>query len=163
MRPPEDWVITFAYGDATRPRAHRSLIAHVVNDATPNWGGKGFAVTLRRAYPSAQEEFRRWWRLHKQMRLGAVHILKVSPTLWIASMIAQHGYGPARRPRLRYDALKTALAEVAQIASTYKLRVQMPRIGTGQAGGKWEVIEPLISEAFSPSGSRVTVLDLPQW
>jgi hypothetical protein len=37
----------------------------------------------------------------------------------------------------------------------------MPRIGTGQAGGSWDVIRDLIGSAFGPTGIAVTVYDLP--
>jgi len=37
---------TFLKGDATSPTA-RKIVAHVVNDATPNWGGHGFAQAVK--------------------------------------------------------------------------------------------------------------------
>ncbi len=37
--------------------------------------------------------------------------------------------------------------------------VHMPRIGCGLAGGKWEVVEPLIEEHLSAKGVAVTIYD----
>jgi hypothetical protein len=37
----------------------------------------------------------------------------------------------------------------------------MPRIGAGQAGGNWSVIEELIGDILLTSGIDVTVYDLP--
>ena len=36
----------------------------------------------------------------------------------------------------------------------------MPRIGCGLAGGRWELIEPLIAEHVAGRGVAVTVYDL---
>jgi hypothetical protein len=50
--------IEYVRGDATKPREHGPrLVAHVVNDRTPNWGGQ-FARALRARYPTAQEQSR---------------------------------------------------------------------------------------------------------
>jgi hypothetical protein len=40
--------------------------------------------------------------------------------------------------------------------------VHMPRIGTGQAGGSWPVVEEIISETLTKVGIKVLVYDLPQ-
>jgi hypothetical protein len=39
--------------------------------------------------------------------------------------------------------------------------IHMPRIGCGRAGGKWEVVEALMTEIFSGHGIRLFVYDLP--
>jgi hypothetical protein len=38
----------------------------------------------------------------------------------------------------------------------------MPRIGTGQAGGSWPVVEEIIHETLTKTGIKVVVYDLPQ-
>ena len=37
----------------------------------------------------------------------------------------------------------------------------MPRIGTGEAGGSWNIVEGIIQDALVSRGIRVTVYDLP--
>jgi hypothetical protein len=37
----------------------------------------------------------------------------------------------------------------------------MPRIGTGQAGGSWDIISDIVEEAIVDERIRVTVYDLP--
>ena len=59
----------------------------------------------------------------------------------IVSMVAQQGYGPGAVTRLRYDALREALAAVADLAARTGASVHIPRIGAGQAGGRWDLIE----------------------
>jgi hypothetical protein len=39
--------------------------------------------------------------------------------------------------------------------------VHMPRIGSGQAGGNWDIIEELVDHHLCAQGIRVTVYDLP--
>ena len=154
-------LIRYVRGDATQPRESPTLIVHVVNDSTPIWGGSGFAAALRRAYPSSQRSFRRWWTSTPGPRLGRVHIMEASNGVWVASLVAQHGYGPGVRRRLRYTALYDALEHAAAAAASHGLSVQMPRIGAGQGGGDWRVIEDLIRDSFGRTAGHVTVYDPP--
>jgi O-acetyl-ADP-ribose deacetylase (regulator of RNase III) len=154
--------ITYLKGDATEPRGTKSrLIAHIVNDRGLTWGA-GFGLVVRRKWPPVQDEFRRWAVEHRpEFKLGAVHIGAVNDEIIICHMVAQHGYGPSPKPRLRYAALRTCLSFVAEEALRSDASVHMPRIGTGQAGGSWWIISELIDEALCQRGVRVTVYDLP--
>jgi O-acetyl-ADP-ribose deacetylase (regulator of RNase III) len=135
------------------------MIVHVVNDCTSNWGG-AFARALRDRYPEAQERFRAW-AATRGLRLGATGVAEVQPGLWVASMVAQAGYGPSRLPRIRYLALRECLRVVAQAAREHGAHVHMPRIGAGEAGGRWAVIEELIDEALVQHDIPTTVYSLP--
>jgi Zn-dependent peptidase ImmA (M78 family)/O-acetyl-ADP-ribose deacetylase (regulator of RNase III) len=168
LRPTADVVvpprptIAFVTGDATRPHGNGPrLIAHVVNDKTPNWGG-AFAQGLRDEYPIAQSEFRQWVNNDRTvLQLGAVHVAEVDTNLVVATMVAQRGYGTSQRPRLRYDALRAALISVAEEARRRDASVHMPRIGAGMAGGDWQVIVELISTELTGRGVPTTVYSLP--
>jgi O-acetyl-ADP-ribose deacetylase (regulator of RNase III) len=153
--------LRYVRGDATAPRGERSLIVHVVNDASPVWGGGGFAASLKRAYPSVQRSFKVWWAEAGSRRLGRVHMAEAVPGTWVASIVAQHGYGPSSTPRIRYEALGEGLEHTAAAAVLHDLTVHMPRIGAGQAGGRWDLIEDLIRRSFGRTRSPVTVYDLP--
>lgn len=154
--------IEFITGDATRPRGEGPrVIAHVVNDRTANWGG-AFARALRDEYPVAQAQFRAWVSEDRdRLRLGAVQIAEVDRDLSVATMIAQRGYGEARRPRVRYEALRACLDEVASVALEQGAVVHMPRIGAGMAGGSWEVIAELIDMCVVGRGVEAVVYSLP--
>jgi O-acetyl-ADP-ribose deacetylase (regulator of RNase III) len=65
------------------------------------------------------------------------------------------------KPRVRYDALQSCLYELANVARDKEATVHMPRIGCGQAGGRWEVVSELIYDALCRHGITVTVYDLP--
>jgi O-acetyl-ADP-ribose deacetylase (regulator of RNase III) len=149
-------------GDATQFRGSgKRILAHVVNDKTPNWGA-GFGRVVRETWPPIQEEFRSWTlKDRSNLELGNVFICKISDDVFVMPMICQHGYGPSERPRIRYVALKECLQKIQQQALELKASVHMPRIGSGYGGGSWGLIEQLIDENLCRFGIPVTVYSLP--
>lgn len=156
--------ISYLRGDALEPRGQETaIVAHVVNDATPNWGGRGFAQAVRSRLPDVQDDFRNWVSMNRRnLRLGSSRLCSAGPSMYVLSMVCQEGYGPSSTPRLRYAALQTCLVRLADAASELGASVHMPRIGTGHAGGSWEVIEELIEQEVCDRGIAVTVYDLPE-
>jgi hypothetical protein len=154
--------IEFLFGDVVSPRGEgRKLIAHVVSDATPNWGGRGAAIAIKRKWPAAQEAFRRWFGNSRRRPLGDVHFCEVEEGLEVATMICQRGYGPSDTPRIRYAAIERALGLVAARARATDASIHIPRIGCGQAGGAWMLVEELVNSILTSDGLSVTVYDLP--
>ncbi len=154
--------LTLLVGDATAPRGdgHR-VVAHVVNDKTPNWGA-GFGLAVRRKWPEAQAAFRSWASsTPAALKLGNVYRSQVDRKTTIFQMICQHGYGPSPTPRLRYAALKSCLERLAEFALQVQASIHMPRIGAGQAGGSWGLVQQLIDEVLCARGLQVTIYDLP--
>ncbi len=158
VRAVTETALTILHGDATEPRGPGlKLIVHLVNDKTPNWGG-AFARALRDRCPDAQDDFRAWVQADpRRLTLGAVHISHTAAEINVATLIAQHGYGPSASPRVRYGAIKECLEVVAEYARVTGASVHMPRIGAGQAGGRWPIIRELIEEALTRHGTAVTV------
>lgn len=147
-------------GDARKPRGDGPyLIVHLVNDKTPNWRGS-FASAVKERWPVAQRAFKEWVS-ENPLQLGRVHVTDVEPDIAVATVIAQKGYGPSTRPRVRYSALRQALAEVARIATRRGATVHMPRIGAGEAGGDWRIIRELVTDALVSESISVTVYSLP--
>ena len=151
-------------GSALEPRGHgRQIIAHIVNDKTPNWGA-GFARAVRNKYPSVQKDFKEWAIMNPdKFSLGNTNTSMVSDELYIVSMIAQHGYGESVKPRIRYAALRDCLHQLKMIALSKGASVNMPRIGTGYAGGNWSYILELIDEMLVRNGINVTIYTLPDY
>ncbi len=153
--------IRYRSGDVARPDADGpSLIAHVVSDSARVWGRFGVARSLASRYPDAAKAFRAWSVASPEhLRLGKVHHVVVSGDfpVTIASMVAQRGYGPSVEPRLVYSALAEALDRVAELAQRKSASVHLPRIGAGQAGGRWDLVEELIDERLVRAGIAVTV------
>jgi hypothetical protein len=154
--------LTFVRGNALEPRGTGPrFLLHVVNDKTPNWGGGGFAQSIKGRWPRAQTEFRRWVTESRSLSLGNAHIVTVDEGLAVASLVAQKGYGPSAGPRVRYAALRQALETVAALARKAGASLHMPRIGAGQGGGSWVIIEDLIQSVCMAFGLRATIYDLP--
>ena len=153
--------ITTLWGDATEPRGKgRRLVAHIVNDRTPNWGA-GFARAVASKWPHVQQKFRSWVdsdRTH--LRLGNIYQSSATDDLSLVQLIAQHSYGTSK-PGIRYVALKNCLDQLANFAINRGASVHMPRIGTGEAGGNWAVIKELIYETLVSKGVETTVYVLP--
>lgn len=154
--------IVYAVGDATLPQGQGpGIIAHVCNDIG-QWG-KGFVLPLGKRYPDAEKQYREWFQQKDPpFALGWVQFVQVAPELWVANMIGQRGI--ARRgglPPVRYDALREFLRCVGEFALEHKAYVQMPRIGCGLAGGKWEEVSKVVEEELVSHGLFVLVLDLP--
>ena len=151
-------------GDALEPRSDGiNIIAHIVNDKTPNWGA-GFGRAIKNKYSSVQKEFREWAELHpNEFSLGNTHISNISDDLSVVHMIAQHGYGQSAKPRIRYSALRDCLYKLSEFALTKRASVHMPRIGTGYAGGNWPFILELIDETLTRNGIDVTVYTVPDY
>ena len=154
--------IHYVRGDASRPQTEAPVvIAHVVNDAARRWGGQGFARALRNRFPEAADDYAMW--PFAQRSLGEIHLATASDGVWIASMLAQVGFGPSSGgPRLRIHALQKALRLVAQFAQQSGAAVHMPLIGTGQGGADWPTVRDLVLEELVNGGVPVIVYVLPE-
>jgi O-acetyl-ADP-ribose deacetylase (regulator of RNase III) len=153
--------ITYVKGDATVPQARGvKLIAHVVNDRG-GWG-RGFVLAISERWPGPEEAYRAWFRdrAGNDFGLGAVQVVQVEPLVWVANMVAQHGIaGGSQGPPIRYDAVETCLERVADVAVELGASAHLPRIGCGLAGGRWELIEPIILRTLCARDVPVTVYD----
>ena len=154
--------INFVIGDATRPHGPgRKIVAQVVNDGAARWGGSGFASAVSKHWPLAQDEFCEWAERDRQnLRLGQTHASQVDDLITLFSIIAQHGYGPSRLPRIRYQHLRDGLVALRDFANANNLSVHMPRIGCGEARGNWLIVQDLVLECLSDHNVEVTVYDL---
>jgi len=155
--------ISYLKGNALEPRGESTnIIVHIVSDATPNWGGRSFAVAVKQKWPSTQRDFRNWVESNRRnLTLGKVHVVRATEGTFVASMICQKGYGPSVQPRIRYAALEESLKRVAEVAKELQATVHMPRIGTGQAGGAWLIVEELLRSTLTNAGVSTVVYDLP--
>ena len=153
--------IHFIKGDATNPidyndkREQIKLIVHICNDV--NRFGKGFVAALAKKWPQTKASF----HAMTNPMLGDVDFCWIKDSeLCVANMIAQHNiycvYDKKTRqkiPPIRYEALRSCLKRVSDEVLTLtayhpntEITVHMPRIGCGLAGGKWELVEPILKE-----------------
>jgi O-acetyl-ADP-ribose deacetylase (regulator of RNase III) len=155
--------IYYQIGDATRPVGEDpKIIVHVCNDGG-GWG-KGFVVAVSRRWRQPEQRYRAWYRGEdaQLFALGQVQFVQVENDVWVANLIGQQGVDVRNGvPPVRYEAIREGLRAVAAKAKELGASVHMPRIGCGLAGGKWEVIEPILEQELERVGLPVTVYDLP--
>ena len=156
--------VRYVEGDATAPRADGSaILVHVCNDVG-GWG-RGFVTAISKRWREPEAMYRRWYRgeLDFEFQLGAVQLVRVEPSLFVANLVGQRGLRRKAEgaPAVRYDAIRSGLAIVRDHAHALRASVHMPRIGCGLAGGRWEEILPLLEDELLAHGVAVTVYDLP--
>lgn len=153
--------VRFVKGDATSPQAKGpKLIVHICNDLG-GWG-KGFVLAISKRWSEPEKAYREWHRGHagNDFGLGATQLVQVKPDTWVANAVAQRGMRTGSKgPPIRYDAVRRCLETVASHAERLGASVHMPRIGCGLAGGRWPLIEPIITETLVAKGIAVTIYD----
>jgi O-acetyl-ADP-ribose deacetylase (regulator of RNase III) len=152
--------IRYVTGDATCPVGDGpKIIVHVCNDLG-KWG-KGFVLAISRRWKAPELAYKSGFEAPAQPSLGDVQFVPVAPTLTVANLIGQHGIATrtSTTPPVRYDAIREGLAKVGSQARESGASVHMPRIGCGLAGGRWDQVEPLITDTLSAADVDVTVYD----
>lgn len=171
-------MIEYRVGDALNSDIHgRLAILHVCNDLGAY--NAGFAAGVAVRHPMAKKRFQLWANgdersgTARHFRLGAVQWVGVGADLgrqfqfgdrWVVNMVAQHGLRSKTNPvPLRMDALEECLQHVACSLTRRRqeLRVVMPRIGCGLAGGSWDQVGPLVDATLGATTVPVIVYDLP--
>ena len=153
-------MLTYKDGDATLLTGHdRKLLVHLCNDVG-GWGA-GFVLSLSKRWKEPEMAYRRWYKTQTpKFGLGEAQFVNVSPTLWIANVIAQYGIAHTNEgPPIRYEAVRLGLLKVSKKAKELRMNIHMPRIGCGLAGGRWEQIEPIVQTTLIQAGLSVTVYD----
>ena len=153
--------INYLKGDATAPSVRgNKIIAHVCNDLG-GWG-KGFVLEISKRWEEPEIQYRAWHknRSKNDFALGRVQFVQVDKYITIANMIGQRGMktGSMGVP-VRYGAIRDCLNLVAGRALEINASVHMPRIGCGLAGGKWELVEPLIIDTLISREIPVFIYD----
>nr|WP_106781367.1 macro domain-containing protein [Lysinibacillus timonensis] len=155
--------INYLKGDASLPLEENTLIIHVVN-ILGLWG-KGFVLSLSKQFPYAKKEYIKWSKDKETFRLGEVQFVSVGQQkpIFIANMLAQNGVRKNYKDTttyIDYDALRLCLKKVARFSLINRLSIQMPKIGSGLAGGDWKEIEKIINEELIYNKIKCSVFEL---
>ncbi|ENL2788824.1 macro domain-containing protein [Listeria monocytogenes] len=151
--------ITYLKGDATNPMAKgNTIIAHICNDVG-GWG-KGFVLAISRKWKEPEKAYRKWYKDKNDFKLGEVQLFPVNDYISICNMIGQKGIktGSKGAP-IRYEAVESCLEKLSEISKEQQASIHMPRIGCGLAGGKWEIIEPIIRKTLIANDIEVYIYD----
>jgi O-acetyl-ADP-ribose deacetylase (regulator of RNase III) len=147
-------------GDVLSPRGGGNrVIGHVVALAPTHWG-RGLGSQISKKWPAAQTNVLDRLRLG-QAGLGDCVVTQVDKRTWICSMIAQKRLARGGRPGvLSYGSLDRCLRWLARFSEEHEASVHLPKIGAGDAGGQWPIIEEMIRNAFADSRTSVIIYDL---
>ena len=156
--------ICYLKGDATNPVGEgNKVICHVCNDIG-GWGA-GFVLAISKKWDNPEREYRKWHKegMNSSFKLGNVQFVKVDDNIAVANMIGQHlthstiDANGNVIPPIRYSAVKDCLNKVAKYAIDNKCSVHMPMIGSGLAGGDWNIIESIIIDTLVNNGVETYV------
>lgn len=152
--------ITYEFGDATQPYGSGNrIIAQLVNDAAAL--GRGFGRAMSERWPESARVLKAWKASGEDFKLGSSKLTLLGDGVYVFQMVAQKGVVSKRTAGIRYSSLRRCLTNLANSARELSASVHMPRIGAGQAGGDWSIIEGLISEELVQRCIAVTVYDPP--
>jgi len=151
--------LTYRSGDVTKTN-DKCVIAHICNDV--GLWGRGFVNEITKTFgEEPRNKYREWYMKRIGfLKLGDVQFVEVNENVTIANMIGQKGVRQigGQKP-IRYDAVKEALCTVMKEHTD----IRMPLIGTGLAGGSWDIMEPILIELLEVfENCTITVYTLPE-
>lgn len=148
--------IEYKQGDATVASVgEKTYIVHICNNLGA-WGA-GFVLPLAKRYPKSREVY---FAHKRDLPLGTNQPVYIDESVTIFNMIAQDGFPSREHPvAVSYKALEKCLTEIGQIAASTGYTVQMPRIGCGIGGGRWQDVEGIVKRTLCAQDVPVRVLD----
>lgn len=149
-------MITYIKGDLLKSNAN--VIAHGCNCI----GGynAGIAKSIAHKWPLAQHLYYKKFK-SEGWKLGQVQYVKISDTLFIANCATQHSYGGGAKygkVYVDYKAMEAVFTELYHLSKSKNLKVAIPKIGAGLAGGDWKRIEEIINKIFVDIEIEVYIL-----
>lgn len=153
--------VVLEFGDATKPRGKgKKIIAQVVNTGAAL--GRGFGLALTKNYPIVKTELDTWKKDKGSFRLGETQLVKVDEQLYVFQMLAQKGVIPkGDETLLQYAELRKCLIALRKQAQELKASIHMNAIGSGQAGGDWNIIIGMIHDELVNYDLKVNIYLLP--
>jgi len=144
-------------GDATKPRGKgKKIIAQVVNTSAAL--GRGFGYSLSKNYPAVKDELKKWHSDKKEFVLGNTNLVKINEELYVFQMLAQKGIFPkGNEIPLKYNELRRCLIQLREAAQELNCSVHMPAIGSGNAGGDWNIIIGMIHDELVNHEVKVNI------
>lgn len=126
-----------------------SIICHLVN--AQGVMAAGIAKDIRSKYPQVYKDYMDLWRettdptnFHqkKQLDLGEIIVTRMEEQV-IISLVGQKYYGREKGRRyVSYDAIADGFEKIEK--EFPNSTIAMPQIGSGLAGGDWDIIEGII-------------------
>lgn len=138
----------------------RGIIVHQVDDQGRFYSP--LASDLNDRYPRVRENYLRWITSPNIVEnpLGLVQLTQITPTLGVASLVAQCGYGRFERTGIVYTQYAAFQNACTQLMRELFIPDGIPfyfpeHIGCGHAGGNWPRIAAIIDTVF---GDRAIIV-----
>lgn len=156
-------MINYITGDASFPEKTCpngiKIIVHIVNDIG-KWGA-GFVLALSKRWSNLKNDYQTHYRAYS---LGDIYVSKTSDNdIYVVDLFGQHGIRTTFNPTvIRYGAVEQGLKKLRyrlEKASLKDVSIHMPKIGSGLAGGNWQIIENIINKVFDGSNIPIYVYD----
>lgn len=133
-------MINYVTGDlieAAKSAKDIVILVHCANNI--NVAGAGVIVPIFKQWPTAAQEYFN----SSPQKLGDVSLSKTDHVI-VCNLVGQEGVGKDKRGEscVRYWAIEKGFRKIRNIYDTYKtkghkVKVLVPRMGVGLAGGKW--------------------------
>lgn len=106
--------------------------------------GSGFAGELKKRYPDAVNTYKTFYSVFG-LKLGdVINHFERKNKVAIFHCITQETYGKTGF-HVSYDAIRECMMKI-DLRVQHDVHVAMPQIGSGLAGGDWNIIEKIIEE-----------------
>jgi len=115
--------------------------------------GAGIALQIKKRYPQAYEVDLKT-SYGDRTKLGTISVAKLANDKFIINAYTQYFYG-RRTKQVDYQAIKFSMFLVKECFGN--LKIGIPRIGAGLAGGNWKIIEQIIDSLNFPFITCVTL------
>lgn len=146
-------MISYVRGDLFEGNVE--LIGHGVN--CQGGYGAGIAGIMVQKHPSARQSYVDKYR-GEGWKLGDVQFVPSNSKI-IANCATQDHFFPRDRVHADYNAIKACMIQVKEYAKLRNLRIGIPKIGAGLAGGNWAVIEMILNDVFQDYDCTVYYLE----
>lgn len=135
-------------------KGHFNAIAHGANCFSTM--GAGIAKQIKERYPKAFLADNRDRRIPRE-RLGDLSMVLVGPSNFLLfNLYTQYNPGP----NLDYSALELSLRKMAMVLKlTTNVKIGLPQIGCGIAGGDWERVKEIIQRVLSDFEVTVVIFE----
>lgn len=122
--------------------------------------GKGIAGQIKEKYPEVREQYLRHFEKGK-IKLGFTHPIKLREKRHgvIFNCATQDRYGYGGQKYCSYDAIEECLTKVKDTLVNTNLKLGLPKIGCGLAGGSWHIVKAIIEDVFQDSDVEVIVYE----
>ena len=117
--------------------------------------GAGFALQLKTQYPTNFKDYQAFCKNYSDILGNYVCTVTNNYKLIIVNAITQQAVGGRRA--VSYDAIDDIFHQIyLSYNNDWNKHIQMPKIGAGLGGGKWEIIEEIMLSHL-PEDKDITV------